>query len=101
MKPDLILIVEDEEDVASVLSDYLKNEGFETSWLASGNEVSSFVKQNQPALILLDILLPGMNGLEVCKEIRTFSNVPVIMLTARVEEVDRIIGLEIGADDYV
>jgi len=101
MNPDLILIVEDEKDIASVLSDYLKNEGYETSCLANGNEVVDYVKQYQPILILLDLLLPGMNGLEICKAIRTFSNVPIIMLTAKVEEIDRIIGLEIGADDYV
>ena len=101
MKPDHILIVEDEEDVASVLSEYFINEGFETSCLTDGGDVLPFVKHNQPSLILLDILLPVMNGIEICKAIRTFSNVPVIMLTARVDEIDRIIGLEIGADDYV
>ncbi len=101
MKPDHILIVEDEEDVASVLSEYLINERFKTSCLADGNEVVPFVKQTQVSLILLDILLPGMNGIEICKAIRAFSNIPVIMLTARVDEIDRVIGLEIGADDYV
>ena len=101
MKPDQILIVEDEEDIASVLSEYLINEGFKTNCLTDGNEVIPFVKQTEVSLILLDILLPGMNGIEICKAIRTFSNVPVIMLTARVDEIDRIIGLEIGADDYV
>jgi two-component system response regulator BaeR len=101
MKPDHILIVEDEEDVSSVLSEYLINEGFKTSCLADGNAVLPFVKQKSLSLILLDILLPGMNGIEICKAIKTFSNIPIIMLTAKVDEIDRIIGLEIGADDYV
>ncbi|MGA9262180.1 MAG: response regulator [Desulfobacterales bacterium] len=96
-----ILIVEDERKLADLLRDYLSEAGYTVSWLDRGDRVVSRVKQDPPALILLDIMLPGMDGTEVCREIRKFSKVPVLMITARVEEVDRIIGLELGADDYI
>jgi two-component system response regulator BaeR len=101
MAAEFVLIVEDEEKMAVVLIDYLKKEGFETKWLAHGNEVISFLKQHTPDLILLDIMLPGMDGLEICKELRQFSNIPVIMITARGEIMDRVDGLKMGADDYI
>ncbi|MFY9704736.1 MAG: response regulator [Desulfobacterales bacterium] len=96
-----ILIVEDERKLADLLRDYLSEAGYTVSCLDRGDRVVSRVKQDPPALILLDIMLPGMDGTEVCREIRKFSKVPVLMITARVEEVDRIIGLELGADDYI
>ena len=96
-----ILIVEDEPKLASLVADYLKASGYEPHCIENGLEVVSWVKSNQPDLIVLDLMLPGRGGLEICKEIRTFSDLPIIMVTARVEEVDRLIGLEAGADDYL
>ncbi len=96
-----ILIVEDEEKLASLLNDYLRKAGFETSLLADGLAVVPWVRGQSPDLILLDLMLPGRDGLEICKEIRSFSSVPIIMTTARIEEIDRLLGLELGADDYI
>jgi len=96
-----ILIVEDEKKIAQVLRDYLEKTGFRVSWLDRGDKVIPAVKQDKPDLILLDIMLPGKDGMEVCQEIRRFSNVPIILLTAKVEELDRVLGLELGADDYI
>jgi two-component system response regulator BaeR len=96
-----ILIVEDEPKLASVLSDYLKQAAFEPHWLESGLGAVEWVREHNPDLILLDLMLPGRDGMEICKEIRTFSSVPIIMVTARVEEIDRLLGLELGADDYI
>ncbi len=96
-----ILIVEDEQKLASLLHDYLKQANFFPCCLASGLEVLPWLRQHPVDLVLLDLMLPGRDGMEICKELRTFSNVPVIMLTARVEEIDRVLGLELGADDYI
>lgn len=96
-----ILIIEDEEKLALILSDYLKEAGFKTSILGNGLEVIPQVREDMPDLIILDLMLPGRDGIDICKDIRSFSNVPIIMLTARVEEIDRILGLELGADDYI
>lgn len=96
-----ILIVEDEAKIAGILKDYLVKAGFKVSSLERGDEVIPCVRQNLPCLILLDIMIPGMDGMEVCREIRKFSAVPVIMITARIEEIDRLLGLELGADDYI
>lgn len=96
-----ILIVEDEGKLAQVLADYLDQAGFETHTLADGVAVVPWVKEHQPRLILLDVMLPGKGGLDICKEIRVFSALPIIMITARVEEIDRLLGLELGADDYI
>jgi two-component system response regulator BaeR len=96
-----ILIVEDERKLADLLRDYLSEAGYTVSWLNRGDRVVSRVKQDPPGLVLLDIMLPGTDGTEVCREIRKFSKIPILMITARVEEVDRIIGLELGADDYI
>jgi two-component system, OmpR family, response regulator BaeR len=96
-----ILIVEDEPKIASLLADYLKASGFESFIISYGTEVESWVRENKPHLILLDIMLPGRDGMEICKDIRIFSRVPIIMVTAKVEEIDRLLGLEIGADDYI
>jgi two-component system, OmpR family, response regulator BaeR len=96
-----ILIVEDEVKIRELLRDYFYAAGFRVSCLECGDEVVPFVRKDQPDAILLDIGLPGKDGIEVCREIRGFSEVPILMLTARVEEVDRILGLELGADDYI
>jgi len=96
-----ILIVEDEQRLADLHRDYLHQSGYATEWLADGLSVVDWTKQHSPALILLDLMLPGKDGLEICKEIRHFSDVPIIMVTARVEEIDRLLGLELGADDYI
>jgi two-component system response regulator BaeR len=101
MAHDHILIVEDEKKIAELLRDYLNGAGFKVSCLNRGSPVVSYIKKNSPALILLDIMLPDSDGLDVCREIRKFSNIPILMTTARVDEVDRLIGLELGADDYI
>jgi two-component system response regulator BaeR len=98
---DTILIVEDEERLARLLADYLRMAGYETHQIADGNPVVEWVRANRPILILLDLMLPGRDGLDICRDIRGFSEVPIIMTTARVEEIDRLLGLELGADDYV
>jgi two-component system response regulator BaeR len=96
-----ILIVEDEPKLAALEADYLKAAGFETHAIADGREVVPWVRAQPPDLILLDLMLPGRDGLEICRELRTFSDVPIVMVTAKVEEIDRLIGLDLGADDYV
>ena len=96
-----ILIVEDEEKLATLLGDYLRQAGFDSVMISDGTAVVPRVRDRLPDLILLDLMLPGRDGLEICKEIRTFSEVPIIMITARVEEIDRLLGLELGADDYI
>ncbi|TKC85957.1 response regulator [Trinickia terrae] len=96
-----ILIVEDEPKLSALLTDYLRAEGYDATAVADGLAVIPHVRAQMPALILLDLMLPGRGGLEICRELRTFSHVPVIILTARVDEIDRLLGLELGADDYV
>lgn len=96
-----VLIVEDESKIAELLRDYLLAAGFLAAIVERGDLAVAEVRKNTPALVILDVMLPGMDGMDVCREIRRFSSVPIIMLTARVEEIDRIIGLELGADDYV
>ncbi|MCE5337022.1 MAG: response regulator [Desulfobacteraceae bacterium] len=96
-----ILVVEDEVKITEILRDYLVRAGYQVSCLDRGDQVINWVKQNQPCLILLDIMIPGANGWEVCRGVRQFSNVPIIMITARVDEIDRLLGLELGADDYI
>ncbi len=101
MKSQKILIVEDEKKIADILKDYLQKANYTVTSLERGDVVVRQVKKSMPDLVLLDIMLPGKDGMDVCREIRKFSNVPIIMLTARVEEIDRLIGLELGADDYI
>lgn len=100
-KQNSILIVEDEIKLATLLADYFTQADYAPQMIHNGDEVISWVKQHQPNAILLDIMLPGTNGIELCKAIRKFSNVPILMVTAKVEEIDRLIGLELGADDYI
>jgi len=97
----MILIAEDESKIASLLADYLVAAGYETHVVADGADVMASVNSMRPELVLLDIMLPGKDGLEICRELRHNNDVPIIMITAKVEEIDRLIGLESGADDYI
>jgi two-component system, OmpR family, response regulator BaeR len=96
-----VLIIEDEDRIREILRDYLEKAGFNVKCLSSGEKAVETFRKSPADIILLDIMLPGKDGLDICKEIRSFSRVPVIMITARVEEVDRVLGLELGADDYI
>ncbi len=96
-----ILIVEDTKEIAQLLYDYLVHAGFSPYCIDEGGEVVDWVRLNEPHLILLDLMLPGRDGIDICREIRSFSQVPIIMVTARVEEQARLTGLDLGADDYI
>lgn len=96
-----IMIVEDDKKIALVLRDYLEQENFKTTVLHRGDEVLQNFRANPPDAILLDILLPGENGLQLFKKLRAISNVPVLFITAKIENADRLLGLEMGADDYI
>ena len=96
-----ILVVDDEERVIEIVEMYLKKEGFEIYTAADGEEAVEKVKALQPDLVVLDIMLPKMDGWDVCKEIRKNLSIPILMLTAKGEEFDRVLGLELGADDYL
>jgi two-component system response regulator BaeR len=96
-----IMIVEDEVKLAAVLADYLHAEGYVTHRVNSGLEAAPAVRRLHPDLILLDLTLPGKDGVDVCREVRGFTDTPIVMVTARVEEVDRLLGLDLGADDYI
>ena len=99
--PEKIFVVEDEPRLAALLSDYLRAAGYAVECVSNGKEVAPRVREEAPDLVLLDLMLPGKDGLDVCKEIRAFSSIPIVMVTARVEEIDRLLGLELGADDYI
>lgn len=101
MSPDRILVVEDEPMVAEVVERYLRRDGYEVALARDGLDALESFDKLQPDLIVLDLMLPGLDGMEVCRRIRGRSSVPILMLTARGEEVDKLLGLEIGADDYV
>jgi len=96
-----VLIVEDEVGLAELLYDYLEDAGYTAHMLHRGTGVVEWVKAHSPNMILLDLMLPGKDGMEICNEVRRFSEVPIIMTTARVEEIDRLLGLNVGADDYI
>jgi two-component system response regulator BaeR len=97
-----IMIVEDEPKIAGLLEDYLSSRaGFRCRVVDRGDEVLERFRADPPALVLLDLMLPGLDGVEVCKRLRAESDVPIIMVTARTEEIDRLLGLELGADDYI
>lgn len=96
-----IMVVEDEPKIAGILKDYLEDAGFAATLVSHGNGVMAQLKKTPPDLVILDIMLPGRDGLDICREVRKTSLVPIIMLTARVEEIDRLLGLELGADDYI
>jgi len=99
--PATVMIAEDEPKLASLLADYLDAAGFRTHIVADGGRVIPEFKATRYDLVLLDLMLPGRDGLEICRELRTFSDTPVVMVTAKVEEIDRLLGLEVGADDYI
>jgi two-component system, OmpR family, response regulator RegX3 len=96
-----VLVVEDEESISDALSYLLRKEGYDVTVAADGDTALSEFDRSGHDLVLLDLMLPGMSGTEVCKALRTRSNVPVIMVTAKDSEVDKVVGLELGADDYV
>lgn len=96
-----ILVVDDEENIADTLRYNLIREGYEVLVAVNGKQALDISRQEKPDLVILDLMLPGMNGLDVCRHLRQFSTVPILMLTAKEEEVDKILGLELGADDYM
>lgn len=96
-----VLIVEDETKIASLLNDYLAQSGFETAVIHDGSEVEDWLENNSTSIMLLDLMLPGKAGIDICKDVRKDSSLPIIMITAKVEEIDRLLGLELGADDYI
>ena len=96
-----LLLVEDEESIGSLVSAYLERSGYRVAWVRSGEEALLNLDQLAPRMIILDVGLPGADGFDVCRDIRARSTVPILMLTARDEEADRVAGLEVGADDYV
>ena len=96
-----ILIADDHPQITSILKEYAEKEGYQVILAANGNQAISAFYESSPDLLLLDVMMPGKDGFQVCQEIRKSSNVPIIMVTARSEDYDRIMGLEIGADDYV
>src|SRR5688500_2101401 len=102
--PTRILVAEDDPDIGNLLDHYLKKAGFLPTVVTSGRDVMPQIKREAPDLLVLDLMLPGLDGLEVCRAIRADANaasIPIIMLTAKAEESDRIVGLELGADDYI
>lgn len=98
---DPILIVEDEPDLAALIADYVGAAGYRTEVSADGSAALARIRHQAPRLVVLDLTLPGLDGIALCQAVREFSNVPIIMVTARVEEIDRLLGLNVGADDYL
>lgn len=96
-----ILIVEDETDLGEILSDYLKADHFQATLVGDGELALQKIRDEHWDLVLLDLMIPKLDGLSLCREVRKFSQVPIIMTTAKVEEIDRLLGLEVGADDYI
>lgn len=99
--PAHVLVVEDDPKIARLLLDYLLAQGWSAQAAADGHLALTLARQRPPDLVLLDLMLPGLDGLAVCRELRAYSDVPIVMLTARVDEVDRLLGLDTGADDYI
>jgi two-component system response regulator BaeR len=96
-----IFIVEDEPELAALVADYATAAGFDATVFGDGALALEAIRRAPPALVVLDLMLPGLDGLSVCRAVRAFSQVPIVMVTARVEEIDRLLGLELGADDYL
>ena len=96
-----ILVVEDDARIAQLLLDYLRNDGHQAQALADGQQALSEIRHSPPDLLILDLMLPGLDGVSLCRAVRCFSDLPILMVTARVDEVDRLLGLDTGADDYV
>ena len=99
--PDHVLVVDDDAEIRTLLAEYLSQNGIKVSVARDATEMRQLFDESRPDIIILDVMMPGEDGLTVCRELRSRSNVPVIMLTARADEVDRIIGIEMGADDYL
>ena len=97
----LICIIEDERDLAQLVDDYLNANGYRTLQFHAGDAADTWLSTNQPDLILLDLMLPGVDGLQICRNQKNRHHTPIIMVTAKVEEIDRLLGLELGADDYI
>lgn len=96
-----ILIVEDEPELGEIIEEYLRAQHFDTLWINDGIQAFEKIQHEQWDLVLLDLMLPGKDGLSICQEVRKFSQIPIIMITAKIEEIDRLLGLELGADDYL
>lgn len=96
-----ILIIEDERKIATLLRDYLQQADYQVTLLGSGDQAVEQIRSQPPDLVILDLMLPGKDGLTICREVRAFSDLPILILTAKVDEVDRLVGLEMGADDYI
>ena len=96
-----ILIIEDDRNTAALIATYLEREGFATQAIHDGAQALAFARRQTPGFVILDVMLPLVDGWEICRELRKFSDVPILMLTAREEEIDRVLGLSLGADDYV
>ncbi|NKF50856.1 response regulator [Shewanella sp. WXL01] len=101
MQDSKVLVIEDEQKIAQLLVDYLTLDGFDAEAIHEGTHAVETIKQMEPDMVILDLMLPGKDGISICKQVRAFSDVPILMLTARVDEIDRLIGLDSGADDYV
>ena len=97
----LVLVIEDEPKIAALLRDYLVAAGYRVDLRATGDGAIEWIRERAPDALLLDLMLPAVDGLAICRGVRAFSNVPILMLTARIEEIDRLLGLELGADDYI
>jgi two-component system response regulator BaeR len=96
-----LFIVEDEPELAALVADYAAAAGYRATVFGDGALALAAIRRQAPALVVLDLMLPGLDGLSLCREVRRFSQVPIVMVTARVEEIDRLLGLELGADDYL
>ena len=96
-----IMVVDDEKNICELLRLYLEKEDFDVTIVNNGSDAIALIRQNQPSLVLLDIMMPVIDGWEVCRQVREFSNVPIIMLTAKGETFDKVMGLDLGADDYI
>ena len=97
----LVMVIEDEQKIALVLQEFLQGGGYDVELVSTGDGAPELISARDPSLVILDLMLPGKDGLTICREVRATSEVPIIMLTARVDEIDRLLGLELGADDYI
>jgi two-component system response regulator BaeR len=97
----MIYIVEDEPELAQLVADYVRAAGYVPTVFGNGAEALAAIRSQPPALVVLDLMLPGLDGLSLCRAVRAFSELPIVMVTARVEEIDRLLGLDTGADDYL
>jgi len=99
--PATILIVEDDPEIGRLVADFMRREGFEVACAADGKAMDALLQRLRPDLLILDLMLPGEDGLSICRRLRADDTIPILMLTAKSDEIDRVVGLEIGADDYL